>query len=81
MPYSRILFETDGLGIALVTLHRPEQRYALSRAVMGELEDAFAAVARDCGIRGAIVIAAVTEDGREGMRAFLEKRRPGFAGR
>jgi enoyl-CoA hydratase len=63
MPYSHILFETDGLGIALVTLNRPEKRNALSRAVVAELGHAFAAIARDSGIRGAIVTGA-------GGRAF-----------
>ena len=46
MPYSHILFDVDDAGIALITLNRPAKLNALSREVIGELDDAFRRVPR-----------------------------------
>ena len=44
MSFSRILFEADERGIALVTVNRPEKLNALDRKTIGELNDAFESV-------------------------------------
>ncbi len=64
MPYSQILLDVDDAGIALVTVNRPQKLNALSGEVIGELDDAFARVAGDPGIRAAIVTGA-------GEKAFV----------
>jgi enoyl-CoA hydratase/carnithine racemase len=51
-----VLHEHSG-GITLLTLNRPEQRNALSEAMMAALGEAFVAIARDAKVR-AVVIAA-----------------------
>jgi len=55
MPHSYLLVEVDDAGIALVSINRPDKLNALSDAVVAELEDAFAGIARDNSIRAAIV--------------------------
>jgi enoyl-CoA hydratase len=65
MAYSHILFEADERGIALITVNRPDKLNALSAAVVGELDDAFARIAGDRSIRGAIVTGA-------GGKAFVD---------
>jgi enoyl-CoA hydratase len=64
MPYSHILFEVDDLGVALVTVNRPEKRNALSRDVVRELDDAFDRISGEPGIRAAILTGA-------GEKAFV----------
>src|SRR6266436_9619475 len=64
MSYSNILFQVEESGIALLTVNRPEKLNALSSVVIGELGDAFARVASDPEIRGAIVTGA-------GEKAFV----------
>jgi enoyl-CoA hydratase len=60
MPHSYLLVEVDDAGIALVSINRPDKLNALSGAVVAELEDAFAAIARDSSIR-AIILTGVGE--------------------
>ncbi len=55
MPFSQILFDTLGSGIAVVTVNRPEKRNALSSAVMAELSEAFDRIAADPAIRAAVL--------------------------
>ena len=55
MPHSYLLVEVDDSGIALVSINRPDKLNALSGAVVAELEDAFAGIARDNSIRAAII--------------------------
>lgn len=55
MSYGHILFEADSDGIAVVTVNRPSKLNALSDGVIGDLEDAFARVAREPKLRGLIV--------------------------
>jgi enoyl-CoA hydratase len=64
MGYTHILFEIDESGVALVTVNRPQKLNALSREVVGELDDAFARIASDPAIRAAIVTGA-------GEKAFV----------
>jgi enoyl-CoA hydratase len=64
MPYSHILFDSDGQGIATITINRPEKLNALSRGVFDELREAFEQTARDASVRGAIVTGA-------GEKAFV----------
>jgi enoyl-CoA hydratase len=55
MPFSQILFDAPGSGIAVVTVNRPEKRNALSSAVMAELSEAFDRIAADAAIRAAVI--------------------------
>src|SRR5437667_3619070 len=64
MSYTHILFEPDELGVALVTVNRPQKLNALSSEVIGELSDAVARLAEDTHIRAAIVTGA-------GEKAFV----------
>jgi len=64
MPFSHILFEPGDLGVALVTVNRPQKLNALSREVIGELDAAFSQIASDKSIRAAIVTGA-------GEKAFV----------
>jgi enoyl-CoA hydratase len=64
MPHSYLLVEVDDAGIALVSINRPEKLNALSGAVVAELEDAFAGIARDDSIRALILTGA-------GEKAFV----------
>src|SRR5215813_13794737 len=64
MPYSHILFEPGDLGVALITINRPQKLNALSREVVAELDDAFSRVASDATIRAAIITGA-------GEKAFV----------
>src|SRR5215813_1369302 len=64
MPYSHILFEPGDLGVALITINRPQKLNALSREVVAELDDAFARLASDATIRAAIITGA-------GEKAFV----------
>ena len=64
MPYSHILFDVSDAGIALITINRPDKLNALSGAVIGELEEAFAEVKRRPEIRAAILTGA-------GEKAFV----------
>ena len=64
MSYSHILLQVDASGIALVTVNRAEKLNALSRAVIGELGEAFTRVATDSAIRAAILTGA-------GEKAFV----------
>jgi enoyl-CoA hydratase len=64
MPYSYLLVDVDGSGIALVSISRPEKRNALSGAVVEELENAFADVAGQPAVRALIVTGA-------GEKAFV----------
>ncbi|MCU1236967.1 MAG: short chain enoyl-CoA hydratase [Candidatus Solibacter sp.] len=64
MPYSHILFDVSDAGIALITINRPDKLNALSGAVIGELEQAFAEVTRKPEVRAAILTGA-------GEKAFV----------
>jgi enoyl-CoA hydratase len=64
MPYSHILFDVDDAGIALISINRPQKLNALSREVIGELDDAFGKVSADAAIRAAIITGA-------GEKAFV----------
>ncbi|HTS64566.1 MAG TPA: enoyl-CoA hydratase-related protein [Candidatus Acidoferrales bacterium] len=55
MPYSHILFEVDDLGVALITVNRPQKLNALSREVVRELGDAFDRIQGEAGIHAAIL--------------------------
>lgn len=55
--YSHVSFEKKD-GIAVVTLNRPRVLNALSRALKGELLDAFGRIARDSEIRAVVVAGA-----------------------
>src|SRR5580658_508858 len=58
MTYSYLLVEVDDSGIALVAVNRPDKLNALSGAVVAELENAFADIARQSAIRALIVTGA-----------------------
>ena len=64
MGYAHLLFEPDEYGVALITVNRPQKLNALSREVIGELDDVFARMAGDSAIRAAIVTGA-------GEKAFV----------
>jgi enoyl-CoA hydratase len=64
MSYSHILFEPGDLGVALITINRPQKLNALSREVVAELDDAFSRFATDATMRAAIVTGA-------GEKAFV----------
>jgi len=64
MGYAHLLFEPDESGVALITVNRPQKLNALSREVIGELDDVFARMAGDSAIRAAIVTGA-------GEKAFV----------
>jgi enoyl-CoA hydratase len=64
MGYGHILCQIDDAGVALITVNRPQKLNALSREVIGELDDAFSGVADDNAIRAAIVTGA-------GEKAFV----------
>jgi enoyl-CoA hydratase len=64
MPYSYLLVEVDDAGIALVSINRPDKLNALSGAVVAELENAFAGIARETSVRGLILTGA-------GPKAFV----------
>jgi enoyl-CoA hydratase len=55
MSFSRILFEADQRGIALITINRPEKLNALDRKTIGELNDAFESVETSRHLKGLIV--------------------------
>jgi enoyl-CoA hydratase len=55
MPYSYLLTDVDDAGIALISINRPEKLNALSGAVVAELENAFADIARQSAIRALIL--------------------------
>jgi enoyl-CoA hydratase len=55
MAYAHILFEVDPLGVALITVNRPQKLNALSREVIAELASAFERVANEPEIRAAMV--------------------------
>ena len=58
MSYAHLAFELDELGVALITVNRPQKLNALSAEVIGELGDAFGRVAEDRAIRAMIVTGA-----------------------
>jgi enoyl-CoA hydratase len=64
MSYTHLLFEVDDLGVALITINRPQKLNALSAAVIGELGEAFDRVAQDKAIRAVILTGA-------GEKAFI----------
>src|ERR1700679_3840374 len=64
MPYSYLLVDVDDAGIAVVSINRPDKLNALSGAVVIELEDAFADIARQSAIRALILTGA-------GEKAFV----------
>jgi enoyl-CoA hydratase len=47
LPYETILFDTDGDGIATISLNQPDTRNALSDELLDELLDAYETVRRD----------------------------------
>jgi enoyl-CoA hydratase len=58
MSFSRILFEADQRGIALITVNRPEKLNALDRRTIGELNDAFESVETSRHLKGLILTGA-----------------------
>src|ERR1022692_2039946 len=64
MQYEHVLFETDTVGIALVTINRPDKLNALSSAVIAELRDIFERIGKDAAIRASILTGA-------GEKAFV----------
>ena len=64
MSYTHLLFELNELGVALITVNRPQKLNALSAAVIGELGDAFNRIKTDQAIRAAILTGA-------GEKAFV----------
>jgi enoyl-CoA hydratase len=64
MQYEHVLFEADTVGIALVTVNRPDKLNALSAAVIAELRDIFERIGKDPAIRAAILTGA-------GEKAFV----------
>ncbi len=58
MSFSRILFEADQRGIALITVNRPEKLNALDRKTIGELNDAFESVESSRHLKGLILTGA-----------------------
>src|SRR5215471_10299604 len=64
MSYTHLVFELDELGIALITVNRPQKLNALSSAVIRELGDAFGRVAEDQAIRAMMITGA-------GEKAFI----------
>jgi enoyl-CoA hydratase/carnithine racemase len=64
----------DGVdGAALITLNRPEQRNAISAAMLHELTSVLGDLAVDPGVRTVVI-------GYEGIAAFRGRRRPRFKG-
>ncbi|MGH9357092.1 MAG: enoyl-CoA hydratase/isomerase family protein [Terriglobia bacterium] len=63
MPYKTLLYE-NRLGLAYVTVNRPEKLNALARAVIEELKSCFEDIAADENIGAAIITGA-------GQRAFI----------
>ncbi len=63
MPYDLIVVEVSE-GIATITINRPEKLNALNASLIGQLDDAFAEVEADAGIRGLILTGA-------GEKAFI----------
>src|ERR1700735_2472386 len=70
MPYSYLLFDVDEAGIALVSVNRPAKLNALSGAVVLELEEAFADIARQGAIR-ALILTGDTISAAEAHRIGL----------
>src|SRR5689334_22353434 len=64
MSYQHIEFDAGDDGIARIMVNRPEKRNALNRAVMVELDDAFASAAREPRIRAVLLTGA-------GEKAFV----------
>ena len=61
MSFSRILFEVNELGVALITVNRPEKLNALNRETIRELDEAFGSAERDGSIRGIVLTGAGTK--------------------
>lgn len=64
MSWNQILFDSDGDGIARITVNRPDKLNALNRETMQELDEAFARVESDASIRALIITGA-------GEKAFV----------
>lgn len=53
-----VVLRTDHRAVCVLTLNRPEQRNALSRALIGCLSDSFARAAVDPGVRSIVITGA-----------------------
>lgn len=58
MGYETILTEVDDVGVATITLNRPDQRNAIDFTMDGELSDAFAKFEADEAVRAIVVTGA-----------------------
>ena len=56
--YANLTLERRGEAIALVTVSRPEKLNALNRATLGEIDQAFVAIAADPTVRAVVVTGA-----------------------
>jgi enoyl-CoA hydratase len=77
---SEVLVERPADGVVLLRLNRPQARNALNNAVRLALAGNFRGFAALGLERRAYELLFDTQDQKEGMQAFAEKRKPRFQG-